>query len=157
MMDGLSKFLRDERGSQTIQFVVWFPLWFVLIILITDASLLYYAHTEMSTVARDTARRLTSGSLTGIPEAQNYAVGKLGNLSYQVNVEYDTDTTMAVQISVPVVEVVPFGLMIKAFIPTRLTTRVAMRSEPNLLASAGGSSGGSGGSTGGANGGGPKR
>lgn len=153
-MNGLVIFLRDERGSETVQFVVWFPLWFVLIVLVTDASFLYYAHTEMSTVARDTARRLTSGSLKGIPEAQAYAMGQLGNLSYQVNVDYDPDTAMAVQITVPISEVIPFAWPIyENLIPRRLATRVAMRSEPNLLVSAGSSGGATGGSTGG----GPKK
>lgn len=156
-MDGVKTFLRDDRGSQTVQFVVWFPIWFVLIVVITDASLLYYAHTEMSTVARDTARRLTSGALPSVTDAQDYAFERLGNLSYRVNVEYDTATTMAVQISVPVGEVIPFGGFIDKMLPPFLTTRVAMRSEPNIFASAGGSGGGStGGSTGGGGNGGGK-
>jgi len=50
--------------------------------------------------------------------------------------------------------VVPFGYMIQKILPRALTTRVAMRSEPNLIASAGGSSGGG---NGGGNGGGPKK
>ncbi len=60
-MRGVLTFLRDDRGSQTIEFVLWLPIIGALLVIISYASILYSTHTEMWNVARDTARRMTTG------------------------------------------------------------------------------------------------
>ena len=60
-MRGIVAFLRDDRGSQSIEFVLWLPIIGALLVIISYASILYTAHTEMWNVARDTARRMTTG------------------------------------------------------------------------------------------------
>jgi len=60
----VSEFLCDEHGSATIEFVIWVPLYVVLLVAVTDASILYLSHTEMWNAARDTARRISVGALT---------------------------------------------------------------------------------------------
>jgi Flp pilus assembly protein TadG len=47
------RFLRDERGSATIEFVLWVPVFMILLVATTDASILYLHHTEMWNVSRD--------------------------------------------------------------------------------------------------------
>ncbi len=61
LMRGILTFLRDDRGSQTIEFVLWLPIIGALLVIISYASILYSTHTEMWNVARDTARRMTTG------------------------------------------------------------------------------------------------
>ena len=60
-MRGILTFLRDDRGSQSIEFVLWLPIIGALLVIISYASILYTTHTEMWNVARDTARRMTTG------------------------------------------------------------------------------------------------
>jgi len=60
-MRDILTFLRDDRGSQTIEFVLWLPIIGALLVIISYASILYSTHTEMWNVARDTARRMTTG------------------------------------------------------------------------------------------------
>ena len=76
-MRGMPNFLRDDKGSQTIEFVLWLPIIGALLVIISYASILYTAHTEMWNVARDTARRMTTGVLEpGVP-AEDYAKSQL--------------------------------------------------------------------------------
>jgi Flp pilus assembly protein TadG len=75
-MRGILTFLRDERGSQTIEFVLWLPIIGALLVVISYASILYMTHTEMWNVARDTARRLTVGTLLPA-DAEDYARSQL--------------------------------------------------------------------------------
>ena len=72
-MRGMQTFLRDDRGSQTIEFVLWLPIIGALLVIISYASIFYAAHTEMWNVARDTARRMTTGALATEVEAEAYA------------------------------------------------------------------------------------
>lgn len=58
-----SRFLRDERGSATMEIVLWMPFFLFLVFLTVDASLLYWRHGEMWNVARDVARTIAAGSL----------------------------------------------------------------------------------------------
>ena len=139
-MRGTIRFLRDDRGSETIQFVSWVPLIAFLLVIVTDASFLYLNHSEMTNVARDTARRLTTGSLQTDTDARNYALGELARYAhdYEVEVLHDPDNAMIVLVSVPVVEVATFGHFVAPVIGERIKARVAMRSDPNLIIVGGG-------------------
>ena len=96
-MHSVLTFLRDERGSQTIEFVLWIPIIGALMVLITDAFLLYMTHTEMWNVARDTARRMTTKNLVTKAEAEAYASSQLTffEYPYTVNATYDEATPIS--------------------------------------------------------------
>lgn len=84
-------FGRDEKGSATIEFVLWIPLFLALLVLVVDVSTIYVTHTEMWNVARDTARRMAKGDMTAA-QAKAYAEGamSLRDFPYQVETDYDT-------------------------------------------------------------------
>jgi len=132
-MQGILNFLRDDRGSETIQFVVWLPLTAVLLVLVTDASFLYLYHTEMANVARDTARRMTTKNLSTKAEAEEYAKGELSvnGKNYTVVADYDETTAMTVVITVPMSDVAVFGHFVEPlFNNNTMSARITMRSEP---------------------------
>ena len=60
----VSEFLCDEHGSATIEFVLWVPVYVIILVAVTDASVLYLTHTEMWNTARDSARRISVGAMT---------------------------------------------------------------------------------------------
>lgn len=131
-MSSVSTFLRDERGSQTIQFVLWvLPLSFLLII-VTDASFLYLTHTEMWNVARDTARRMSAGQLLTATEAEAHVATQLSQYDhpFTVTAGYDLTTSMSVVISVPIADAAIFGLFLAPVLGNTMDARVVMRSEP---------------------------
>jgi Flp pilus assembly protein TadG len=102
-MRGILTFLRDDRGSQTIEIVLWIPIFVALLVIIIDASMLYLTQTEMWNVARDTARRMTTGVLKTEVDAQVYANEQLNlyrNNSGLYSVDASYDPVVRVVISV---------------------------------------------------------
>ena len=103
-MCGILAFLKDQNGSESIQLLLFLPLFAALLVIITDASFLYLTHSEMWNVARDTARRMAAGQLTTEQEAVNYAATQMERFEeqYQVSASYDPDTKMVILITVPI-------------------------------------------------------
>jgi len=123
-----SRFLRDECGSATIEFVLWVPVFVVLLIATTDATILYLSHTEMWNVSRDIARRLAVGDIT---EAQAVEEAKkelfLYSRGYTVGTSVGID--VVVEITTNVGDASVFGFF-KPVLGRDLSARVVMRREP---------------------------
>lgn len=65
-------FLRSEKGTATIEFVLIVPLFLALMAICVDASTLYTRQSVMLNVARDTARIVSRNAMTAT-EAKAYA------------------------------------------------------------------------------------
>jgi Flp pilus assembly protein TadG len=142
----LPGFLRDQRGSQTIEFILWVPMIMALLAIVIDTTTLYVNQKEMENVARDTTRRVILGEFGSAAEAQAYAANTMSNpdLPYTVDVQYDplVGAQTTISIGTPDISILGYGspLMISG---TSLAARVTMRSDPKI-AFAGASSGGGG-------------
>jgi Flp pilus assembly protein TadG len=136
----IASFLSDERGSQTIEFILWIPVIVALMITVIDAATLYLAHAEMETVARDTARRMMTGQINGASKvaaegaAVAYASQRLSyyNYPHTVTATWDPDNSMIVKISTRVGNAVPFGYLITAALPGNMDAQVVMRGDPSV-------------------------
>jgi len=138
LMRSVLTFLRDDRGSQTIEFVLWLPIIGALLVIISYASILYTTHTEMWNVARDTARRMTTGVLdVGVP-AEDYAQTQLRLYEF-LGSGYDviaTEDTVAETMTVVITLGVTDGSFDAGFfgafslVGGTLAARVVMRAEP---------------------------
>ena len=146
-MSSVSAFFRDERGSETIEFVLWLPLTCALLVTVIDAATLYLTYAEMENVARDTARRMTTGRIANKQAAINHASGQfmLNKIPYIVDAIYDPTASMVVSVKVNVADATPFGYLLAAALGGDMVAQVAMRSDPLLAAfGAGGSGNGNG-------------
>ena len=76
-MRQISAFLRDERGSYTIEFCLWIPMFLFFLAATVDASLLYMTHNNMWNAARDTARRASTGELPNYAAIKDHLEDKL--------------------------------------------------------------------------------
>jgi Flp pilus assembly protein TadG len=65
-------FLIDEKGSATVEFVLLFPLFSMVLLLLADASLLFLRQTNLMNISRDTARIVSRYAMTPA-EAKAYA------------------------------------------------------------------------------------
>lgn len=139
-MRGVVQFLKDERGSETIQFVMFLPLFAFLVVIVIDATTLYQTHSEMWNVARDTARRMAARQLNSAAEAEAYAVTHLTMFAntYQVSATYDPDADMVVVIDVPISDSMIFGAFLGPVLNRNMRSRVKMRAEPDPSAGGGG-------------------
>jgi hypothetical protein len=142
-MRRFSEFLKDDSGSETVQFVVFIPLFASMLVIMTDASFLYLNHSEIWNVARDTARRMAAGQLTGEQEAVDYASSQMTMFDnqYHVSASYDPDSTMVIQISVPIADAMIFGKFLQPVMGQSIGARFEMRSEPEIATGGGGGGG----------------
>ncbi len=123
-------FLRDETGAVTIEFVLWVPIFVGLLVLVTDASIIYLTHSEMWNVARDTTRRMTTEQITTKAEARNYAAAHLflGARTYVIDPDFGGD--MNVTIAIGLDDAAIFGFFFKSILGQSLVASVTMRREP---------------------------
>lgn len=143
-MRGFATLLRDERGAQTVEFVLWVPIITALLLIVADAATLYITHNEMWNVARDTARRMSTGQLASAEEAEAYAVAamELRDYPYLIDAVFDPAGDMEVAIGLSFDDLLIPGYATLAILGGRMTARVAMRANPNLvLAGQGGGNG----------------
>lgn len=158
------RFLRDETGAMTIEFVLWIPVIVALLTVVIDATTLYITHTEMWNVARDTARRMVSGRITTLDEARNCAAAamSLRDFPYYVDAAYDKDTGAEVLIAIKVNDMAIIGYSPLSILGGNMVAHVIMRPDPDLEfgtvsksdceVADGGGGGGNGGGGGGGNG-----
>lgn len=66
------RFLIEEDGTATLEFVILVPLFTMLLLLVVDASLLFLRHTSLMNISRDTARIVSRYAMTP-DEAKVYA------------------------------------------------------------------------------------
>jgi Flp pilus assembly protein TadG len=128
----LGRLWRGERGTVTVEFVLWIPIFLIILAFTADACKLYLTQANMWDVARDTTRRMSIGQYCDATTAQTYAQGQLyfGALSYTFNVTKGTVDT--VEISTPIASASVFGLLASygGFSAGTLDAKVVMPSEP---------------------------
>ncbi len=126
-MTCIRRFIRDQRGTATIEFVLWVPVYVILLVAVTDASILYLSHTEMWNAARDTARRISVGAIT-TADAPDRAREKLLLSGRTYTVAASDAGPVIVEISVNVGDASIFGFF-EPVLGRQLTARVEMMKE----------------------------
>lgn len=131
-------FWTDERGQSTIEFVIWIPLFVFFLAATIDASILYLTQTEMWNVARDTARRVTTGQLTTEADAKQHAQDLLtigGNTYWIVPTIDDANQEVTIRIGTYIYDADVFGIFGftagAGMIDDSLQSQVTMRLEPS--------------------------
>jgi Flp pilus assembly protein TadG len=127
---GVLDFLRDEHGSVTIEFVLWVPVFAVILVAATDATILYLNHTEMWNVSRDIARRVAAGDIAESDAAA--AVGEemfLYSNAFTVATSAASDPDVVILIQTQISDASVFGFF-QPVLGRYLTASVTMRREP---------------------------
>ena len=123
-----SRFLGDENGTMTVEFVVWVMPFLMMLALVVDGSMVYLTRTEMFNVSRDVARQISVGEITTSAQAEDAVRNTLVTTAY----DYTVDTTVGLNISVRIAtslsEASVFGIL--GAIPGQLAAEVTMRREP---------------------------
>ncbi len=123
----LHRFIRDQTGTATIEFVLWVPVYVITLVAVTDASILYLTHTEMWNAARDSARRISVGAMAAA-DAPDRAREKLLLSARTYTFAASDAGPVIVQISVNVGDASVFGFF-KPVLGRQLTARVEMMKE----------------------------
>lgn len=126
----VARFAGDERGSATIEFVLWVPVFVILLVAAVDATVLYLHHTEMWNVARDVARRVAVGDISEA-EAPQVIENELFLYAdaYTVDLSDPVDLDVRVAIMTSVMDASVFGFF-RPVLGRFLVAAVTMRREP---------------------------
>ena len=126
----LRGFLRDDRGTATIEFVLWVPVVVFVLLAVVDATVLYLHHTEMWNVSRDVARRISVGEIT---ESEAVDAIKeslfLYSDSYYVQTSNPKNLDVHIYIQTPVSEASVFGIF-QPVLGNQIEAYVRTRREP---------------------------
>ncbi len=71
------RFKEDERGTATIESLLWMPVFFYLFILITDVSFIFYGKAEALRIIQDGNRAYSVGKFEDNADASGYIEGRL--------------------------------------------------------------------------------
>ena len=119
---------RKRFGDDRVRAVV--PVFVVILVAATDATILYLHHTEMWNVSRDVARRVAVGDLTETDAAtvvQNEMF--LYSRAYTVSTSNPTELDVQITIQTSIADASVFGFF-KPVLGRFLTASVTMRREP---------------------------
>jgi hypothetical protein len=127
----LNAVIRKKDGLVSVEFVLWMPVFFLILAFTADACVLYLMQADMWNVARDTARRMATGQLTTTAAAQTYASGQLLYPSKPYTYSITQGTDDVVGISVPISNASIFGVLAVygSFSGATLNAQVTMRAE----------------------------
>jgi Flp pilus assembly protein TadG len=127
----VSGFGRDETGAVTVEFVLWLPLFIIILFLIVEVSLLFLTQSSMWNVARDTARRIAthefdeSAAVSHATDAMTF-----GGHAYGISADAaGPDVSVTITTSVGDVLLFAYSPM-AAFAGSTLTAQVTLREEP---------------------------
>ncbi|MBL4808092.1 MAG: pilus assembly protein [Rhodobacteraceae bacterium] len=123
------KMSSDERGSVTIEFVLWVPVFVFILALTIDSSMIFVTQSNMWSVTRDTTRHMSTGLYTD-GEAEVYASRLVEKWGQTPSISTTSDSQfVSVSMSIPISEVVPFNV-IGAFTNGSIVTQLTQRVEP---------------------------
>jgi Flp pilus assembly protein TadG len=125
------RFLRDESAAVTVEFVLWLPLFILILFLIVEVSLLFLTQSNMWNVARDTARRIATHEFDQT-EAVTHATSAMTFGGHPYTIVADaTGPEVSVTITASVGDVLIFTYSpMAAFAGSTLTATVTLREEP---------------------------
>jgi len=130
-MRRLRPFVRDE-GTVTVEFMLWIPLIFTIILFTVDVALIYLKQADMWNVARDISRRMSVDSTLTNANAQTQAQAQLFNSLSSATVTATggtvAGTDKVVTIQIGLCQASLFGV-VGCYGNFTLTSRVTMASE----------------------------
>ncbi|WP_089232082.1 TadE/TadG family type IV pilus assembly protein [Tropicimonas sediminicola] len=128
------RFLKSERGSVTIEFVMWLPFFAFLLLFAADASLVFMRQSQMWQVSRETARVIARHGMDELT-AETYAAsaGSVGTLVPTVDVSM-ASARVTVDMAMPLEGLAPFGVL-RWIYGEQLEVRVTHALEPTYEAS----------------------
>lgn len=125
----ISRFAKDESAAVTIEFVLWVPV-FVLILAITvDASVLFLTQANLWSIARDTTRQMSAGIKDDVALA-NARERMAASWSDETTVELGRDGDVATAtFTVAISDVSPFNI-VSAFTDGDISVTIQQHLEP---------------------------
>lgn len=109
-MEMVRRFSRDEEGSATVEAVLWIPLFFFVLVLVMEASLMFSAQTRVMRIVQDTNRGLAIGLFPDSASAEVALRAQVRPISPTATVVSRIESGLAVStVQMPVADLSSFG------------------------------------------------
>ena len=82
---------RREEGTASVEAVLWLPLFFLTLGIITDATMIFHGYTQALRVMQDANRSLSVGRIGTTAEAESFIEAALAPLSGAAAATSSTD------------------------------------------------------------------
>ena len=106
----LRRFTRRQDGGATVEFVLWFPFMFGLMLVISEVSLVYYGQNQVLRVTQDATRQISIGKITKPEELHTYITTRLSKVTDSAVIKNGVETgVITTTVTVPVNDLAPFG------------------------------------------------
>lgn len=108
------RFFKDDSAGVTVEFVLWVPVFLIILALTVDVSMLFLRQANIWYVARDAARQAAIYRLRTEQEIRDYAVPRAsfaGDAAVVVPTIDPTTGDVQVTITVPINDVGVFGVL----------------------------------------------
>jgi Flp pilus assembly protein TadG len=109
------EFWRDEAGTTSVEFVLWFPIVMSLVLMFADVSTILFQRSNTVRIVEDAHRMRSVGILTSDVQTQDYIISKLGTV-YSTKVGVNSIVTAGTQmtvISIPIDSIDLLGVFVE--------------------------------------------
>lgn len=100
---------RKDEGSATVEAILWLPIFFLIIGLATDVTMIFHANSRALRVVEDVNRAISVGRITSLTEAQADIVKMLPNYAHVTAVVKVSNGVITSKVTIPVSSVVVIG------------------------------------------------
>ncbi len=127
----IKRFRKDEKGSATVEFVLWVPVFVLVLTLIVDASALFSTQAKMLRVASDTTRNIAMNVISTTQAEEYVAAHGFTGENYTVSVNMVGDVVRT-ELSIPISDAAMTSLFSLASDST-MKVAISQRLEPTFL------------------------
>jgi hypothetical protein len=108
----LSRFLKRESGSISVEAVLWMPIYFVFFALIIDVSNMMHSRSMAMRILQDANRHAVTGYLTEQAEVSEQIISQMQTISNSPNIDVAwTDADIITAVSYPARDAQIFGIL----------------------------------------------
>ncbi|MDU8911226.1 TadE/TadG family type IV pilus assembly protein [Aestuariicoccus sp. MJ-SS9] len=106
----LARFRSDESGSQTIESVIWLPVFSMFLVLIIDVSMVFNKQSELLRIVQDANRAYSTGRLASAAEAESFVQAAVANYTSNPSVTTTlVNGVITTRLVVPATDLMPIN------------------------------------------------
>ena len=112
----VQRFYRDERGSFSIEAVIWIPIFTIILALMINVSTVFFNESQVLRIVQDANRAFSLGRLENEQETEDYILAELDYISSAFTVDTTlSSSVVSTTVSVPATELMPMNISSSAF------------------------------------------
>ncbi len=110
LMSFLRRKARDESGAATIEAILWLPMFFYILALSVDVTMVFHSYSRIIRAVEDVNRGLSVGRIKTIDEGKQRIAAALSNYKgVQSDIKITNDNVIVTNVSVPVTSLAFLG------------------------------------------------